>query len=256
MTPRIQPPRLQPAGLLPVPVTVYGRERGEPWFELGFPGLDPVRPSLDILCFDHSGSVVAPGGTDPIGRRFLEAKQAIRIVQAWTYTSRPKVAVIHFDQPSAGNSGAVPLNSTHAGRQLAAALKVPIDAAGSSNLAPSLTVAEELAKAHPDHDVRFTILSDFQITDLDPENVFKRLADFPGQVHAVLLNAPAPPDLAGENITITEIAHGDAPGALSAAIHRSLTATRRGRRLSVLHADRTRPSIPPLSPEHSRKGNR
>lgn len=251
MTPRIQPPRLQPTGLLPVPVTVYGRE-SEPWIELGWPGLDPVQPSLDILAFDHSGSVTAPGGTDPIGNRFREARHAIRIVQAWSHSRRPKVAVLHFDQPSTGDSGVFALTDRTAAMKLGASLRVPPGTAGTSDLGPCLAVAERLAAQYSGHTVRLTILSDFQITDDDPDAVFARLASFPGQVHAVLLNAEAPPDLVGENITLTQVGYDDPPGALAAAIHRSLTATRRGRRLSVRHADRTKPSIPPLSPEQHR----
>lgn len=249
----LQPSHLHGPSLLPEPTRARTREK-EPWVELGWPGIDPLRSSLDIIDFDHSGSVIAAGGTDPIGNRFREAGQAIKIVQAWTMTKRPKVAVIHFDQPSLGNSGPVSLSSPGALLRLSSSLRVPPASFGTSDLAPSLAEAERLAAAHPDHDVRFTILSDFELTDDDPSAVFERLAAFPGQVHAVVLNAQPPADLAGENITITRLQHGDPPGALAAAIHRSLTATRRGRRLSMIHADRTQPSIPPLSPASGSKG--
>lgn len=255
MTPRIRPPQLRSVGLLPVPVVVYGRER-EPWIELGWPGLDPAEPSLDIFSFDHSGSVISCGGTDPIGNRFREATRAIQIVQAWTTTKRPKAAIVHFDQPSTGNSDVIALNERRALQRLSASLRVPPDAKGSSDLEPSLAVAERLAEKYRDHAVRFTIFSDFSLTDDDPDEMFTRLAAFPGQVHAVVLNATPPPDLAAENITITRISHDDPPGSLAAAVHRSLTATRRGRRLSVRHADRTQPSIPPLSPARPSKVER
>lgn len=253
MSGNLLPPRLQPGRLAPTVTVQYGREK-EPWFELGWPGIDPLTPCLDLFSFDHSGSVVAPGGTDPIGRRFDETRQAIRVVQAWTGTKRPKVAVLHFDQPSNGDSGVIGLTERHALRRLSDSLRIPADATGGSDLLPSLEAAERLARRHRDHDVRFTILSDFALTDEDPSAVFERLAAFPGQVHAVVLNATPPPDLTGESITITPIGYDDPPGAVAAAIHRSLTATRRGRRLSVLHADRTQPSIPPLSPGSNRKG--
>lgn len=251
MSIELQPSRLHRPMLLTEPVVAAKREK-EPWVELGWPGLDPVRPCLDIAVLDHSGSVTATGGTDPIGNRFREARQAIRLVQAWTMTRRAKVAVIHFDQPSTGNSGPVVLAERGALARLDASLHVPNDAAGTSDLSPSLAEAERLAAEHPDHDVRLTILSDFAITDDDPSAVFARLVNFPGQVHAVVLGAQVPGDLYGENITITQLEHGDPPGALAAAIHRSLTATRRGRRVSLIHADRTRPSIPPLSPRSGR----
>ena len=60
-----------------------------------------------------------------------------------------------------------------------------------------------------------------------------------------------PLELAGQNITITRIGPNDPPGAVAAAVHRSLTATRKGRRLSERHAGRTQPSIPPLSPTNA-----
>lgn len=253
MNASLQPPRLHGPSLLPAPGTATGREK-EPWVELGWPGIDPVRPSLDILGFDHSGSVTAVGGTDPIGNRFREAGRAIKVVQAWTMTRRTKVAVVHFDQPSLGDSGVVTLSSPGALIRLHASLRVPLGAAGTSDLSPSLTTAEKLVAAHPDHDVRLTVLSDFALTDADPSDVFERLTGFLGHVHAVVLGAQPPGDLYGENVTITRLQHGDPPGALAAAIHRSLTATRRGRRLSLIHADRTQPSIPPLSPASTAGG--
>lgn len=253
MTPSLQPPHLRPGGLLPTPFRARTREK-EPWVELGWPGFDPVRPSLDILDFDDSGSVITPGGTDPIGNRFREARKALSVVQTWTFTSRSKAAVLHFDQPCSGTSGVMSLNNWRIDEALDRSLRVPRDGAGTSDLLPSLAEAERLAAGHPDHDVRFTILSDFQLADDDPADVLARLVAFPGEVHAVILNADAPPDLVGPNISITRLAHGDPPGALAAAIHRSLTATRRGRRVSLLHADRTRPSIAPLSPENPSTG--
>jgi len=242
---------LHRGGLLPVPLIAAKSEK-EAWVELGWPGLDPVRPSLDIMVFDHSGSVVAVGGNDPIGNRFREAGRALKVVAAWCTTKRSKAVVIHFDQPSNGDSPVVVLSSKFALPTLHAALQVPQDAWGTSDLVPSLSRAEDLAAAHPDHTVTVTICSDFELTDDDPAAVLKRLAAFPGQVHAVVLNANPPEELRGENITITRLVHGDPPGAMAAALHRSLTATRRGRRLSLIHADRTRPSIPPLSVDSPR----
>ncbi|MBM7472496.1 hypothetical protein [Subtercola frigoramans] len=110
-----------------------------------------------------------------------------------------------------------------------------------------------MAERYADHDVRLTIFSDFELFDDDLDDIFNRLKGFPGQVHAVVLSAEPPPDLRGENISITRISHDDPLGAVAAAVHRSLTATRRGRRLSPLHELRTQPSIPPLSPENSSK---
>jgi hypothetical protein len=122
-----------------------------------------------------------------------------------------------------------------------------LNARGSSDLGPSLSAVEKIAAAHPESDIRWTILSDFQLTDDDPDDIFRRLSAFPGTVHAVVLNSEPPLDLRGENIVITRINHADAPGSLATAIHRSLTATRPGRRSGSVKVD-TRPSIEPLSP--------
>lgn len=195
--------------------------------QLGWPGFDPAHPSLDILDFDHSGSVTAPGGTDPIGNRFREAERAINTVKKWTTTDRPKVAIIHFDQPSTGNSGIVPLLSTEATRRLRSSLCCPADGAGTSDLEPSLTEAEKIAAANSDHDVRLTIFSDFALTDRDPAAVFQRLKVFPGKVHAVVLGNPPPATLMEMNVMVTTIGHTDTPGTLARAVHRSLITTRR-----------------------------
>lgn len=199
--------------------------------QLGWPGFDPVRPSLDIIDFDHSGSVTAPGGADPIGNRFREAERAINTVKKWTTTDRTKVAIIHFDQPSTGNSGIVPLVSADAKQRLRSSLCCPPHGAGSSDLEPSLAEAEKMAVAHSDHDVRLTIFSDFALTDHDPTAVFQRLKVFPGKVHAVVLGNPPPVMLMQTDVLITTIGHTDTPGTLARAMYRSLVTTRRRARL-------------------------
>jgi hypothetical protein len=231
MTPYIHPTGVLPGGVLPV--RDFPAER-EPWIELGWPGLEPKLPCLDIFIFDDSGSVIAPQGKDPVGNRFKEAEKAIGLVADWTMTSRSKVAVLHFDHPH-GTSGVVPLNDRHLTQKLSPALSNP-GGAGTSDLLPSLIELERLAAAHPDHDVRATIFSDFELTDTDPSEVFSRLLRLPGQVHAVVLGGRVPPDLVdAPNVTVTPLSPEDPPGAFAAAIHRTMTATRRGRRYSVLH---------------------
>lgn len=253
MNSQLQPSHLQVATLLPAPAVAGTRDESH-FLELGWPGIDPIRPCIDALNFDHSGSVVAVGGNDPIGNRFREAEQAIKVVRAWTPTKRAKVAVIHFDQPSTCDSGVITLSSRAALNRLNGALLVPRDAAGSSALSPSLAQAEDLITIYPDHDVRLTIMSDFELTDTDPLAVFERLAAFPGKVHAVVLNAEPPAALVGDNITVTRIKYGDPPGALAAAIHQSLTDTRRGRRLSRLHVNRGERSVRGSPQENSSRG--
>ncbi|WP_375384004.1 vWA domain-containing protein [uncultured Microbacterium sp.] len=227
---------IQPSGVLPGGV-IQTRDfpaHREPWVELGWPGLEPKRPCLDVFIFDSSGSVIAPQGTDPVGNRFAEAARAIRLTANWSFTDRSKVAVLHFDDP-VGASGVVALNDRHLMRRLERSLQNP-RGSGISDLRPSLLAMERLAAAHSDHDVRATIFSDFELTDDNVSELFSQLLAFPGLVHAVILGGQVPPDLIdAENVTITPLNPDDPPGAFAAAIHRSLTATRRGRRHSVLH---------------------
>lgn len=229
-------PYLQPSGILPggvISVRDFPRER-ETWIELGWPGLESKRPCLVMLNFDSSGSVTSPQGNDPIGNRFGEAKRAIRLVADWTYTSRSKVAILHFDHPL-GASGVVSLNDRRLLQRLDPSLQNP-GGRGTSDLLPSLSEMERLAEAHPGHDLIGVIVSDFELSDVDPSEVFTRLRAFPGMIHAVVLGGHVPPDLVGANtITVTPLNAGDPPGAFAAALHRSLIATRVAPRHSLLH---------------------
>ncbi|SIS17829.1 hypothetical protein [Microbacterium sp. RURRCA19A] len=231
MTPYLQPSGILSGGL--IPVRDFPSEQ-EPWIELGWPGLESKRPCLVMLNFDSSGSVIAPQGNDPIGNRFNEARRAIRLVADWTYTSRSKVAVLHFDHPL-GASGVVSLNDRRLLQRLDPSLQNP-GGRGISDLLPSLSEMERLAEAHPEHDLIGVIVSDFELSDVDLSEVFTRLRAFPGRIHAVVLGGQVPPDLVGaDNVTVTTLSAGDPPGAFAAALHRSLTATRVAARHSLLH---------------------
>lgn len=230
MMPHIQPSRVLVGGVLPVSAE---RAIRTPVVELGWPGLEPARPCLDIIVFDSSGSVIAPVGNDPVGNRFEEARRAIRLVSHWTVSDRSKVAVVHLDHPQ-GASGVVALNNRNLSRIVGPSLQNP-GGAGTSDLLPSVVEMERLAATYPDHDVRTTIFSDFELTDARPEEVFARLSSFPGLIHAVVLGGDVPPDLLQDNIIVTPLAPEDAPGTLAAAILRSLVTTRRSARFSVLH---------------------
>lgn len=231
MTPYIQRSGLLPGGVLPLRTE---RTIREPYVELGWPGLDPKRPCLDILIFDDSGSIMAPHGADPVGNRFEEARRAIKLVASWATSDRSKIAILHFDHPH-GSSGVVALNDRQLAKKLDASLQSP-GGIGISDLGPSQAEAERLAAAHPDHDLRLTQFTDYELSDVDPAAVRSRVTSFPGHVHAVVLGGVTPPDLeAADNVTVTPLSPGDPPGAFAAAIHRSLTSTRRASRYSVLH---------------------
>lgn len=231
MTPFIQPSGLLPGGVLPLRSE---RSVREAYIELGWPGFDPKRPCLDILVFDDSASITAEQGADPVGNRFEEAKRAIKLVGSWATSDRSKLAVLHFDHPD-GASGVVALNDPHLNSKISPHL-APAGGHGTSDLAPSLNEVYRLAVAHPDHDIRVTFFTDCEFTDTDPASVISRLVAFPGRVHVVALGGYAPLDLEdADNVTVTPLSPGDPPGAFAVAIHRSLTATRRATRYSVLH---------------------
>lgn len=231
MNPRIEPARVLRGGI--ITAHDYSPEQ-EPWVELGWPGLDPKRPCLDIFLFDDSGSVTSPQGSDPVGGRFQEASKAIQLVADWTVSPRSKIAVLHFDHP-AGSSGVHGLNEKQLLRRLRPSLQLPARGTGTSDLGPSLSAAERLATEHQGSDVRLTVFSDFELTDHDPGTVISRLPSFPGHVHAVVLGGTPPLDLVDTGLTVTPITPHDPPGSFAAALHRSLTATRRARRHPVLH---------------------
>jgi len=231
MTPSLHPSGILPGGVIRLRPEWFERE---PWVELGFAGFDPARPFLLIVLCDDSYSIEASGGADPLGNRYAETGYAIRTVASWSFTDRAKVAIVHFDHPH-GFSGVVALNDRRLEDRLAPSLRPPVGAPGTSNLAPCLDVAYELAEQHADHDVVLAVASDFELTDLNASAVISRLVGFPGRVHALSLGGGSPLDLRQEHITVTPITAGDPRGSFAAAIHRSLTATRRGARFSVLH---------------------
>lgn len=201
---------------------------------LRWPGLDPVEPCLDVLIFDDSWSLCGVSGNDPVGNRYREARQAVRLLSQWTTSSRQQVAVVHFDYPTITFDGPHRLDRTTSRVQLLAALTVPHGASGSSALAPAMGAANRLARTHGGI-VRCTIFSDFELTDANAAQPYDEMAQFPGQVHAVVLNANPPATLTAlANVTITRIATDSPPGLAAAALMHSLTTGRRGARRATL----------------------
>lgn len=213
---------------------------------LGNPGRPAEGPTLLIAVFDNSGSVVTPTGTDPLSNRYAEVNRAFSVV-ARRGASHELGAVLHFDTPSSGEIGPVSL-TMHGYRRLRSGLRVPSDGAGTSELAPSLARAEQIAGAYPDHAVTLVVLSDFLLMDLEPGPVLSRLAVFPGQVHAVVLGSCLPEGVLEERIIVTRIQRGDPPGAVARAVFASLITHRPGAAPSRADTDGT-PQHPSWIPQ-------
>lgn len=203
-------------------------------YRLGDPGRPARVPTLLIAIFDNSGSVTSPAGTDPLSNRFAEVAHAFSVVARWG-SSHELGAVLHFDAPSSAEVG--PVSLTRRGyRRLRVGLRVPLEGAGSSELAPSLRRAVEITDTHPECAVTLVVLSDFLLLDPDPGQVLTELAAFPGDVHAVVLGGRMPPGVLNERITVTCVGRDDPPGAVARALFASLTTHRPGSHPSGVQA--------------------
>jgi len=227
----VTPRRLLPGALLPSRLlsTVHATSGGpirspEADYALDDPGWPAEVPTLLIAIFDDSGSVISPSGTDPLANRFAEVRHAFSVV-ARRGSRHELGAVLHFDTPSRGEVG--PVSLTRRGLLvLRWGLRVPADSAGSSELAPSLHRAIEIAGGHPEHKATLVVLSDFELLDPEPDRVLAKLTAFPGQVHAVVLGSRLPVGVLDERITVTRIRQHDPPGAVARAVLASLTTYR------------------------------
>jgi hypothetical protein len=241
--PRLLPARLLPGHLLgrAAPTTTTPPE---PIYTLGRIGQPSTVPTLVIADFDNSGSVTSPSGTDPLSNRFAEVDRAFFTV-AKKGARHELGAVLHFDTPSSGEVEPVPI--TRSGMaQLRRGLSVPSDGAGSSWLGPSLRRAEQLASAHPGHDVTLVVLSDFYLLDADRPAVMAELAAFPGTVHAVVLGGHKVTDMPAQ-VSVTNIGRDDPPGAVAKALFASLTRHRPGSR-AFRESNPKGPPTPPALP--------
>lgn len=203
---------------------------------LGWPGLEPGSPCLDILIFDDSWSLAAPDGSDPVGNRYREADQVIQKVAKWTRTTRQQVAVLRFDYPEVPLFGPQPINTVQAVAAVREALPPPPGVTGSSRLAPAMMAASNLARQTNVPTVRCTIFSDFALMDQNRDQPYDEMRRFPGSIHAVVMNATPPDALTAlPNVLITPVTSEDPPGLLAAAVAHSLTATRPGARPAQPH---------------------
>jgi hypothetical protein len=225
---------LQPSNLLSA--DLVGMAPGTPApspstsYRLGHPGRPARVPTIVIAICDDSGSVTSPIGADPLSNRYAEVMHAFSVV-ARRGSGHGLGAALHFDTPTSGDTGPVPI--TRRGlRLLRLGLRVPPDAAGTSRLAPSLQRAVEIADSYPDHKVILLVLSDFWLMDREPGQVLSDLAAFPGQVHAVVLGAGLPVGVLDDRITVTRIKRDDPPGSVARAVFASLITHRPGSRLA------------------------
>ncbi|PWE06620.1 hypothetical protein DD630_05850 [Streptomyces sp. BSE7F] len=183
-------------------------------------------PTLLIALFDNSGSVTSPIGTDPLSNRFAEVAHAFSVV-ARRGARHELGAVLHFDVPSSGEVRPTPITRRGLAR-LRSGLHVPAGGAGTSELAPSLRRAVEIAEAHSEHATTLVVLSDFYLLDPDPPAVLAELAAFPGDVHAVVLDSRLSSEVLDEHVTVTHVGHSDSPGVVARALFTSLVAHRPG----------------------------
>jgi hypothetical protein len=229
----ILPSSAQPSCVKTSPRRSYGG--GMPHsadFSLGRPGRCPIeRPTHLALVFDDSGSVGSPGGNDPVGARFEEARLAIKAVAKRCRCKRELVSVTHFDYPASRDLPPTSLSRTGG---IESALSVPIDGAGCSLLGPSLDRAYDLVKQLPDHDHLVLVLSDFLLFDSDLDGVLEKFASFPGDPHAVVLRAEPPPRLRDDpRVQVTRVSYTDPPGAVARTVFNALTSHRRGASVSA-----------------------
>ncbi|MFM9590287.1 hypothetical protein ACKI1J_14415 [Streptomyces scabiei] len=213
----------------PTPGTPAKRARTD--YLLGSPGRPATVPTLLIADFDNSGSVTSPIGTDPLSNRFAEVAHAFSVV-ARRGARHELGTVLHFDILSSGEVRPTPITRRGLAR-LRSGLHVPPDGAGTSELAPSLRRAIEIADAHPDHAATLVVLSDFWLLDPEPASVLSALAGFPGDVHAIVLGDRLGSRALDERITVTHIERDDPHGAVARALFSSLVARRPG---SHVHA--------------------
>ncbi|PPI21270.1 hypothetical protein C5D44_15375 [Rathayibacter sp. AY1B5] len=176
---------------------------------------------------DDSGSVIGPAGVDPVSNRYQECKLAFRRIASAGVGRDELGAVLHFDVPTSGD--VPPVRMTQVGlRLIEHGLRTPLDARGSSVLGPSLLAATRLAATRPEHLATLVVLSDFELFDADPAEILRRLSEFPGDVHAVVLGGGGPTDADfGDNTLVTRISSDDELGAVAHAVLASLAKHRR-----------------------------
>ncbi|TDU87578.1 hypothetical protein EV138_1102 [Kribbella voronezhensis] len=195
-------------------------------YQLGNPGRPSPEPTLTIVITDDSGSVIGPAGADPVSNRYEEAWRAFRAIGR-RGAGHELGAVLHFDTPTSGDVPPMPL--TRVGLQrLRSGLHVPRDAAGTSCLGASLKAATDMADRYANYEATLIVLSDFELYDDNVSHVLDDLADFPGDVHAVILGGTRMDGVLHDRIHVTRANYDDPPGTVARAVFGGLTARRPG----------------------------
>lgn len=220
------PSALLPGRLVGSPQPNRPAPSSSPGYKLGHPGRPSPVPTLLITLFDDSGSVMSPGGSDPLSNRYAEVTRAFSAV-ARKGSRHELGAIIHFDTPSSGEVEPTPITRTGL-LKLRPGLRPPRDGAGTSELGPSLERAYEIAAAYPDHETTLVVLSDFQLFDPDPAEVLSHLAAFSGDVQAVVLGSHLPAGVLDPAIAVSSIDRDSQPGTVARALFSSLVTHRPG----------------------------
>lgn len=203
-----------------------GRRRASIVF--GHPGRCPAEPTHLCLIFDNSGSVGSPGGNDPVGARFEEARLAIDAVARRCRCENELVSILHFDTPTSGDVQPTPLKRV---REIDRGLAIPSNGGGSSILGPSLKAAHGFAQQLPNHNHILVVLSDYLLFDNRVDDVLDDFSAFAGSVHAVVLRAEPPARFEDDDrICVTRVDYGDDPGRVGHAVFDALTTHRQPRR--------------------------
>lgn len=192
---------------------------------LGHPGSCPEHPALYLFLTDDSASITGMAGSDPLARRYEEARRAIEHIGRACNCGKELVSIVHFDYPSRRDVPPQRLNrrGMHRLRSGLCSDGLP----GSSDLGPALDKAERLARQHPEAGATIVVMTDFFLTDRDPRAVLDQLISFDGHVHAVSLGADPPAVLQqADHITTSIITTRSEPGATAKAVFDALMTNR------------------------------
>ncbi len=188
------------------------------------PGKCAIRPTLLIMLFDDSGSML--GGNDSTGLRYQEAALAVRAVGKRCRCGRERVAVLHMNRPTCGDLAPTPIRQRD-WPAIENALEIPGDTDGASAITATLGRATQIAATHQDHQICLLVFSDFELIDNMHQLAFD-LAAVPADVRAVAMRSQ-PPAVFDEfdRIAVTHIPTGQQPGMVAEAVFAALTDPRK-----------------------------